>query len=206
MPGDSTSVGHPHGARSFYASLLGHMTPHPRLQLAYSRPQHAPEHRLHSEDELFRRFAPHVARIGYRLLGREDEVDDLVQDVFMAAFRQRGQLRDPWAIKGWLSTIAIRTARRRLRVRRLRGFVALDTPQVLAIPHRGASPEDETVLQRVYALLNRVGVEQRLAWTLRYIEGEQLERVAKRCSCSLATAKRRIAAAHMFLRSELSNG
>jgi RNA polymerase sigma-70 factor (ECF subfamily) len=35
----------------------------------------------------------------------------------------------------------------------------------------------------------------RIAWTLRYIEGQQLEEVAGICGCSLATAKRRISAA-----------
>jgi DNA-directed RNA polymerase specialized sigma24 family protein len=34
-----------------------------------------------------------------------------------------------------------------------------------------------------------------LAWSLRFIEGQQLDRVAEMCSCSLATAKRRIKAA-----------
>jgi RNA polymerase sigma-70 factor (ECF subfamily) len=34
----------------------------------------------------------------------------------------------------------------------------------------------------------------RIAWTLRYVEREKLEEVARLCGCSLATAKRRIAA------------
>jgi len=36
-------------------------------------------------DQLFRGYARYVSAIGLRLLGRRDEVDDLVQDVFMAA-------------------------------------------------------------------------------------------------------------------------
>ena len=34
-----------------------------------------------SEAQLFKRFAPYVARIGLRLLGRESDVDDLIQEV-----------------------------------------------------------------------------------------------------------------------------
>ena len=42
-----------------------------------------------SDEALFQRYAPYVARIGLRLLGREPDVDDLIQEVFFAAFRQR---------------------------------------------------------------------------------------------------------------------
>jgi DNA-directed RNA polymerase specialized sigma24 family protein len=45
-------------------------------------------------EALFRQYAPYVARIGHRLLGRGDEVDDLVQDVFLAAHRGLTRLRE----------------------------------------------------------------------------------------------------------------
>ena len=182
------------------------MSTHPRLQLVHNSAQPELTELPDSDEELYRRFSAHVARIGFRLLGREDEVDDLVQDVFMVAFKQREQIRDPWAIRGWLSTITVRMARKRLRLRRLRTFVGLDAPQALALSQPGISPEEETTLQRVYALLDQVSVERRLAWTLRYVEGERLEQVAARCGCSLATAKRRIASTHHFLQSELEHG
>jgi len=40
-----------------------------------------------------------------------------------------------------------------------------------------------------------VPTQERLAWSLRYLEGEPLDMVAASCGCSLATAKRRISAA-----------
>jgi DNA-directed RNA polymerase specialized sigma24 family protein len=43
-----------------------------------------------------------------------------------------------------------------------------------------------------------------LAWTLRHIEGEDLETVALRCEVSLATAKRKIASAGERLRKDLA--
>ena len=68
------------------------------------------------------------------------------------------------------------------------------------------SPERRALLSRVYQVLDRIPVEQRLAWSLRYVEGEKLERVAEQCGCSLATAKRRIAAAHARIQGELIDG
>ena len=160
-----------------------------------------------TDPQLFKRYAPYVARIGLRLLGRESDVDDLIQEVFLAAFRQREQLRDPLATKNWLATIAVRTARRQLRRRRMRQFVGLDAGgPALQLPDQGISPDKRALLARIYEILDRMAVERRLAWTLRFVEGEKLDKVAERCGCSLATAKRRIAAAQAFLQAELDDG
>jgi len=160
-----------------------------------------------TDTELFVRYSPHIARIGLRLLGRNAEVDDLVQEVFFAAFKQRHQLRDMNTVKGWLSVIAVRTARQFLRRRRLRQFVGLDTgTPPIELRDQTLSPDQRALFTRVYQVLDHMNVECRLAWTLRYIEGEKLEAIAERLGCSLATAKRRIAAAHTQLLSELNHG
>jgi len=161
---------------------------------------------LESDQALFQRYAPYVARIGLRLLGRESDVDDLIQEVFLAAFRQRHQVRDPASFKGWLAVVAVRTARRQLRLRRLRGLVGLDALPPLELRDPGMSPERRALLTRVYQVLDGLDVDQRMAWTLRYMEGEKLEDVAEQCGCSLATAKRRIAAAHARIQAELDDG
>ena len=146
-------------------------------------------------DELFRRYSGYVAAIGLRLLGRPDEVDDLVQDVFLAAHRGLAGLRAAEAVKGWLAAVTVRLARRRLRMRRLRGFVGLDDGpgrSALELADGSASPEQRALLARVYRVLDELPVALRLAWTLRQVEGEPLDSVATLCGCSLATAKRRI--------------
>jgi RNA polymerase sigma-70 factor (ECF subfamily) len=49
-------------------------------------------------------------------------------------------------------------------------------------------------------------IDDRLAWSLRHIEGHALAGVAEACGCSLATAKRRIDAAQGTLRAVLADG
>src|SRR3954466_3911006 len=78
-----------------------------------------------SLDEAFRAHSRYVAALGLKILGRPDEVDDLVQDVFLAARRGLASLRHDSAARAWLATVAVRLAFRRLRRRRLRGFVGL---------------------------------------------------------------------------------
>lgn len=185
------------------------MSIRPQLRVVESSPDSEPLPLAlpESDAELFERFAPYVARIGLRLLGRESDVDDLIQDVFIAAMRQRHQVRAPEAFRSWLAIIAVRTARRYLRKRRLRALVGIDTlSPTLELRDNGISPERRALLQRVYQVLDKIPVDQRIAWTLRYVEGEKLEEVAERCGCSLATAKRRIAAAHGRLEAELHDG
>jgi RNA polymerase sigma-70 factor, ECF subfamily len=155
-------------------------------------------------DDLFRDHAAYVAAIGLRLLGRRDEVDDLVQDVFLAAHRARGKLRVRHEAKRWLVVVAVRTARRRLRMRRLRGWLHLDDHASDALVGPGASPEDAAFLAQVYAQLDRMPVNHRLAWTLRHVQGEELGTVAELMGCSLATVKRWIAAAHAELNAEVT--
>jgi RNA polymerase sigma-70 factor (ECF subfamily) len=154
----------------------------------------------------FRKYSPYVAAVAMRLLGRDDDVDDVVQDVFLSAVKGLSQLRDPDAIKGWLATVTVRVARRKLRTRRVRSFLGFDqVPSYEEVASPGASPEHKAMLARVYAALDGLPVEQRIAWVLRFVEGEQLEDVARLTSCSLATAKRRISAAHQEMERILSD-
>lgn len=150
-------------------------------------------------EAFYRRYASYVARIGLRILGRDHEVDDLVQDVFISAYRAQDHLRDPGAARGWLATITVRAARRRLQKRKLRAFVGLDESPALELSDPGAPPEAREMLREVYRVLAELPVNHRLAWSLRYIEGFKLGEVAEACECSLATAKRRIAAAQAHI-------
>lgn len=154
----------------------------------------------------FRRFAPYVARIGYRLLGRDEEVDDLVQDVFLAAHRGLAEARSEGAVRAWLMTVAVRIARKRLRRRRLLQFLHLDGREEIgaaAAIEDSAGRKAQLVLLR--AALDRLPVDGRIAWVLHCVEGETLERVAETCGCSLATVKRRIRAAQEALEGEVGD-
>ncbi len=160
-----------------------------------------------SLDEAFRRYAGYVAAVATRLLGRDDEVNDVVQDVFVAALTGLEALREPAAVKSWLATLTVRIASRKLRLRRLKSFVGLDRfSGYEGLVSAGANPEQRALLAHVYSVLDRIPVGPRVAWTLRYVEGHELEAVAQLCNCSLATAKRRIAAAHGVLDAAVKHG
>jgi RNA polymerase sigma-70 factor, ECF subfamily len=159
-----------------------------------------------SLDEIYRRYCRYVAAVILRLDGRNAEVEDLVQDVFVQAARGLGRLRQPEAIKGWLATIAVRTVRRRLRLRRAKRLLGLDRDASAAtVIDPAASPVDRLLLRAVYRVLDGLPVEERLAFALHTIEGETMEAVARLCGCSFATAKRRVARAQKAIEEDLSD-
>lgn len=158
-------------------------------------------------EDLYKRFAPYVAAIASRILGRESEVDDVVQDVFMAALsglKKRDQLLQA---KSWFATVTVRSSMRKLRVRSLWNvFDLAEPPQYERLSDQSAGPEERRMIAEVYRALDRVSAKERVAWVLRHVQGESLEETAVLCDCSLATAKRRIAAAHAVVKQRLEEG
>lgn len=158
-------------------------------------------------DALFRQHARFVGGIAYRILGRDGEIDDVVQEVFLETLRAADRLDLTQPPQGWFATVTVRVAAKRLRRRRMRKLLGFDTGATyehMATPD--ASPETRAQISRLYCALDDLPPAERLAWTLRHIEGEQLDAVAERCACSLATAKRRIAAAHSRLQKVVGHG
>lgn len=157
-------------------------------------------------DTLFHQHSRYVASIAWRLLGRDSEVEDLVQDVFLDAVRGISKLRDPAATRGWLATLTVRAARRRIRRTKLRRLIlggeATDYSEMV---DPSASPEHRLQISRCYEVLDAVPANHRMAWILRHVEGEPLATVAERCECSLATAKRYIERAQLKLREVLDH-
>jgi RNA polymerase sigma-70 factor (ECF subfamily) len=155
-------------------------------------------------DAVFRRFAPYVAKIGARLLGRADEVDDLVQDVFLDATRGLRAIRDAGAVRAWLATVTVRHARRRLRRRALWAVLGLDRgADTDALVDGSVTPSVRAELIAIYRALDAVPAEARIAWILSVVEGHALEEVAEICGFSRATAHRRIQAAQAAIEEAL---
>jgi RNA polymerase sigma-70 factor (ECF subfamily) len=158
-------------------------------------------------ETLYERYAPYVATVASRLLGRAAEVDDVVQDVFALAVRGLKRREDPFEIKGWFAKVTVRRCLRQLQYRRIWSLIDLAAePSYERLADPAAGPEERQLIIEVYRALDRVPARERVPWTLRNVEGESLERVAVLCGCSLSTAKRRIASAHEKLHLELRGG
>ena len=166
--------------------------PEPRADLSLHLV--AGEEPLLSPADIYRRYCRYVGAVILRLDGRASDLEDLIQDVFVEATAGLSRLRDPEAIRGWLATIAVRTVRRRLRLRRLTRLFFESAETVEGID-AAASPQDRLLLRAVYRVLDEMPTDDRIAFCLHRLEGETIEAVAKLCACSIATVKRRVARA-----------
>ena len=112
--------------------------------------------------DLFGEHSAQVARLAYRLLGREDEVDDIVQDVFISLYRHLDRIRQTDALRAWLQTTTVRMVRRRLRVRRIGFLLRLrDRVEAPELESPGATGEDRASLWRVHRALERASASTR---------------------------------------------
>ena len=74
-------------------------------------------------DEVVEVYAPRVSRLAYRLLGWSggaSDVEDVVQDVFVAVLRHAGRFDGRSSLSTWITSIAVnhcRSLRRRLAAR-----------------------------------------------------------------------------------------
>jgi RNA polymerase sigma-70 factor (ECF subfamily) len=143
---------------------------------------------------LWRRFAPMVFRMLRRTLGRDDEIEDLVQDVFLCVFQKAHTLRRPRALKAFIISVTVLTSRQELRRRwaRRRLPATEDPPGVEAESITGRSDAREALL-RFYRILDRLRPTDRAVFVLRFMEALPLEDVSAALDISLATTKRRLA-------------
>ena len=157
-----------------------------------------------SREMIYRRHAGLLLAIAARLLGNRGDAEEVVQDTFVTAFEQLRTLREPAALRGWLAQITVSLVRRRLRRARLMRVLGLDRgtdDATLAAP--GTNADHRAELALVDRALANVAANVRIAWMLRQVEGLELAEVASACGCSLATAKRRIAAADTAVRAHV---
>jgi RNA polymerase sigma factor (sigma-70 family) len=142
--------------------------------------------------QLFAEYQRYVAKIGSRILDTNSEVDDLVQDVFLATLSDVHTLRDRSRVKGWLATVTTRMATRRRSRRRITRYQQSDLDSSLEVPCDKPSPELNAEASGTVKRLLSLPPELRQAWMLKHVEGATLNIVAERCGCSMSTAQRRI--------------
>ncbi len=162
----------------------------------------AKEGRTVAFEALYRRHAGFALNLAVRIQGNAHDVEDVVHDAFLRAQHNLGELRDVASFRAWLGSIVVRLMRSRMRRRRLLstlGFGQAEPVELDAIAAPTASPEARAQLAQVYALLCTLSPDDRIAWTLRYVENHRLDAVAELAGCSLATAKRRISRTQRFL-------
>lgn len=140
---------------------------------------------------LFDRHGAKIERLLWSLLGPEPEAEDLLHEVFVRALEGIHELEEPARLRSWLTGIAVLTARewirRRVRRRWLRFVEELPDPPAIC-----ASEEVNEATRCTFEVLRGMSPDDRVVFSLRFIEGMEMADVAVACDVSLSTAKRRL--------------
>jgi len=138
----------------------------------------------------------HVYKILRSALETESDVPDLLQEVFIRALDNIGDLEEPDLIRGWLTSIAVFTARAHIRRAARRNFLGMFSPEkTRPMELEPPSSDARFALREIYQVLDTMPANERMAFVLRIVDGMTLPDGAQACRTSLATFKRRLARA-----------
>jgi RNA polymerase sigma-70 factor, ECF subfamily len=133
-------------------------------------------------DAFARLYAGHVRLVHAVLLARvpRRDVDDLVQEVFIAAYVRIGELRDPAAFGGWIATIARNRATDYLRQAR----------EQIALPEElpGGDPIEAETLA-VLDAIRRLPHAYRETLLMRLVEGMSGAEISERTGLTPASVR-----------------
>ena len=142
--------------------------------------------------QLFRLHVRRVHRLVRRLAGPGCDAEDLVQTIFVQAFRALPGYRGEAAFFTWLGRIAIRTTLRQSRQARPR-MVPLDgTTEAQGGGSVEGTAEARRALAHFEAILGALSEKRRTAFVLHVLQGHSLEEVAAMVSARVGAVKVRI--------------
>ena len=146
-----------------------------------------------AERELYRREFARVHRLVYRLVGSSRDLDDILQETFIAVFRGLPRFRGDAKLSTWIDRIAVRAVFDHFAARRRQ-------PVPIEIVHDrddGGGPLGDRAharegLRRLYAALATLPIDARIAFALYAIDGRSVSEVASITGTARVTAKLRI--------------
>jgi RNA polymerase sigma-70 factor (ECF subfamily) len=160
--------------------------------------------------DLVERHSRAVFHVAYRVTGRVEDAEDVVQETFLRAYRQLDRFESRANFGTWLHRIAINCA-----VDLLRGRSRREVPEEQETLDRlggeleGAMPSPERAMlgmeirERIGSALERLTDMERAAFTLRHFEGLSIEEIGRTLGLRTNATKHSIFRAVRKMRQEL---
>lgn len=131
-------------------------------------------------DDVVAEYAPRLGRLAHRLLGwsgQGDDVEDIVQETFVAALKRQRHFRGDASLWTWLSAIAVNQCRTRLRRRKSwRRWIGFQRERHDNSP--APVVQDETT-HRVREAVGQLKQDDREVIVLFYLEDQSIRQIAE---------------------------
>ena len=158
-------------------------------------------------DEIVAIYQLDVTRLAYRIIGWQDGlVEDIVQEVFLAALRNRTKFRQQSSLKTWLMRITVNKCRsvRRKRLLRLKLLSNTAAETKLDAKTAGQNLIDRERSAQVHRAVGRLPRRLREVTVLRYLEEMALDEIAEVLGISHNAVEVRLSRARKQLKSKLA--
>ena len=154
-------------------------------------------------DAIVARYSADVAALANRLLGWPGEVDDVTQEVFLAAYLHLSRFRGQCSLRSWLFTITINKCRSHIRRQWVRRrFLTRFVQRVDPLP---SSRENDGALQETLSrALQSLPARYREPIVLHYLEGLSVEQIGQVLTLSSNAVHVRLNRARQRLKEHLA--
>ena len=138
------------------------------------------------------------------LTGSSDDGLDVLQDVWVRAFRRIGELREPAALRAWLYRMTHGIAIDRIRRRRSRERVEEEHSADFNEAEEPSFAEEDAAA--IHAALGEIGLKHREVLVLHFLEDLSMADIAAVVGCSEGTVRSRIFYAKKAMKEVLKRG
>ena len=167
------------------------------------------EHPLDDFRAIFEEHGVRLFRLAFRITGHRQDAEDVVQETFVRAHRNRARFDTRSELGSWLHRIATNVAIDVLRKRRRQRTHAQDSLDAhvdlsIAEPdpeHRARGREIERMIRQALGLLSE---KEKTAFVLRHLEGLSIEEIGRVTGTGTNTTKNLIFRAVRKIRRELA--
>jgi RNA polymerase sigma-70 factor (ECF subfamily) len=158
-------------------------------------------------DEVVESYLPSVQQLAYRLAAWDAEVEDIVQDVFTAAFTNRRSFRSGSSLKTWLFAITINTCRSRNRRRLLWQRFVKKQPIYSSSPvdNPARNSLEREQVEKVQSAARRLPAKYRDVIVLKYLEELSTNQILEILNISERAFYTRLSRARNCLQEDLFN-
>lgn len=154
---------------------------------------------LRAFEALVRRYQGQMYRLALRMTASTGDAEDIVQEVFVTAWRRLPEIREDAAMVGWL----YRTTTNRCvnLLRRRRPTTELDDTTPTQVPSEDPQRAAQASQQRaaLTAALAQLPSNQRAVWLLREVHGRSYEEIAQLLATTPHAVRGRLSRARVQL-------
>lgn len=152
---------------------------------------------------LVHRYRDRHVRFAVRLLGSRDDAEDVLQSVFMRAWRNIGQCDEPERFEAWLHRIVVNECRTFATRRGARELKLVRDDTVLAATMDESATPDPALRAEIQRALARLPHDLREAFLLKHVEEMNYDEMSEVTGAGISALKMRVKRAVDQLREQL---